>query len=45
MKMELSVTAPFGGVVESVGVSVGDRVPVGQLLAEVGEAGGGRDVT
>jgi len=45
MKMELSVSAPFGGVVESVGVSVGDRVPVGQLLAEVGEAGGGRDVT
>ncbi|MEJ7717169.1 MAG: biotin/lipoyl-containing protein [Thermoleophilaceae bacterium] len=35
MKMELSVAAPFDGVVERVEVAAGDRVPVRALLAAV----------
>ena len=40
MKMELSIAAPFDGVVETVGAAAGDRVAVGHLLAEVGEGAG-----
>ena len=37
MKMEHSVRAPRDGVVDSVLVSVGDQVNIGQLLAVLGE--------
>ena len=35
MKMEHSLTAPFDGRVDNVGVSVGDQVTEGSVLARI----------
>jgi acetyl/propionyl-CoA carboxylase alpha subunit len=37
MKMELVLTAPFGGVVKTIKVKAGDQVAEGALLAVIGK--------
>jgi biotin carboxyl carrier protein len=38
MKMELTLTAPFDGIVAEVKVGEGEQVAARQLLAEISEA-------